>query len=296
MDRSTWSRLIEIEKEFRRRGEIFSRPRIADALGVTTAQARLLDWGLKHKDIIRHKPASLNVESGERVLGLFDVHVPYQDDAALQAALAYADSYRPTKIIIGGDLIDFYMISTFARNPEKKDMKEEIKQCRNFLADLRKRYRDAEIIYLEGNHEDRFERYILQNAREIYALVNDLIINKLDLLAQNVKYQKGFFRIGKLWWMHGHERPSGGDPEYVCNVVFRYVLDHFIVGHHHRTQEKVFPRIDGATLWGGACGYLAGAMDYAPLNKWNQGFVTVDYGARGSFRAQLHKIQDGEVY
>ena len=296
MDRSTWARLIGIEKEFRRRGECFSRDKIKDAMGVTISQARLLDWGLKHKDVIRHKPSTIEVEQNERVLGLFDIHIPYQDDAAVEAALAYADEYKPTMIIIGGDLLDFYQCSSFTRKPENKDTQSELKQCHSFLVDLRKRFPSARMIFKEGNHEDRFERYVLQNAREIYSLVNDLIIQKLDLPGLNIEYKKEFFRIGKLWWLHGHERPTGGDPEYICNVVFKYVLDHFICGHHHRPQDKIFRRIDGGTYFGGACGYLAGAMDYAPINKWNQGIVTVDYSTNGRVRAQLHKIQDGEVY
>ena len=56
MDRGTWARLIELAKEFIRRGEIFSRRKIQEVTGCTTAQARLMDWGLKHRDVIRHLP------------------------------------------------------------------------------------------------------------------------------------------------------------------------------------------------------------------------------------------------
>jgi len=78
--------------------------------------------------------------------------------------------------------------------------------------------------------------------------------------------------------------------------MFKYTIDHTIFGHHHRTQEKIFKRVDESTLWVGANGCLCGKLEYAPLNNWNHGFATIDYGNNGTFRAHLHKIQDGTIY
>ena len=296
LDRGLWKRLIDLEQEFARRGKRLNRRMISDVFSVSEQKARLWEFSLRNRDIIRHKPGHINVSNGDRLLGLFDIHIPYQDDSAVEAALSHGDRYDPTIILLGGDLIDFYQISSFVKNPEKKSMDNELKQTHSFLVSLRNRFPLARIIFMEGNHEYRFERFVLQNASAIYSLVDDLIQQKLGLASLNIEYQKGFFKIGKLWFLHGHERPTGGNPEYICNVVFKNVLDHFICGHHHRTQEKIFKRIDGSTYYGGSVGYLAGAMDYAPINAWSQGFLTVNYGDNGRFQANLHKIQDGEVY
>ena len=175
-------------------------------------------------------------------------------------------------------------------------MKTELRMGKVFLEDLRKRFPDAEMIYLEGNHESHLERYILEHAVEIADLVDDLLVNKLGLRESGVEYRKSYFKIGRLYYLHGHEKPGGGAAEYITNVMFRYVIDHCLFGHFHRSQEKVFKRLDGSTIWVGANGCLAGPMDYAPINNWNHGFCTVTYGNNGVFRAHLWKIQDGEVF
>jgi len=296
MDRATWQHLLQLDKEFRRRDEIFSRNKIRETMGCSTAQARLYDWGLKHKDIIQLKVQNDNSFVGQKVFLICDIHIPFHDQIAVDAALGYADRYKPDTIVIDGDMMDFYKCSRFTKKTGKHDIKGELKMGREFLTDLRKRHPKAKMIFKEGNHESHLERYVLENAVEIADLVDDLLINKLDLSALDIEYRKDFFSIGKLWYLHGHEKPTGGNADYVTNVMFKYVLDHCIFGHHHRVQEKIFKRIDGSTLWVGAVGYLGGPMDYAPLNNWSQGFATVDYGRNGTFHAKLFKIQGGEIY
>lgn len=143
----------------------------------------------------------------------------------------------------------------------------------------------------------RLDRYLMSQASEIYDLVNDLIETKLGFKELGIEYITEPFKIGKLNHLHGHEKGKGmNNPEYITNVVFNFVLDHFICGHFHRSQEKIFKRIDKSIFLGTSVGYLAGDMEYAQLNKWNQGFATVIYGDRGRFKAQNHKIFNGEVY
>ena len=38
-----------------------------------------------------------------------DLHIPYQDEAAVEAALAWGEKYRPSIITILGDLIDIIL-------------------------------------------------------------------------------------------------------------------------------------------------------------------------------------------
>jgi len=125
----------------------------------------------------------------------------------------------------------------------------------------------------------------------------NLLEEKLGLKELDIEYRSCPFRIGKLWFLHGHERPGGSyNPEYITNVIWKYVHDHFIVGHFHRNQEKVFKRIDGELYWGGAVGHLATTFEYAILNNWTQGFAIVKYDEQGRFKAEIKTIYNGEVY
>lgn len=293
---STWNKLQLLESEFERRGEQLTRTLIAEAFNISDPMSRCWRWALTNKEVIRAKPLQLLIAEAERVLVLNDIHIPYHDPIAVEAALAYGERLNPTIVLLNGDVIDFYQISRYIKRPTHHNVETEIQQTRTFLEDLRLRFPDARILYKQGNHEQRLEHYIITSAREIYTLIGDLLANKLDFARLGIEYHEDIFQLGKLWILHGHEKPNGGDPEYVTNVIFKYVLDHFIVGHFHRTQEKIFRRINGDTFWGGALGYLAGPMDYAPLNKWNQGVGALVFKTDGSFKATLKTIQDGEIY
>lgn len=297
LTRSTWARLLTLSQEVSRRGEQISRRKIIDALSVCEHDARFLIDALKYKDIISVNPESINVDSGTKEIFLCDIHFPFQDDAALGAALEYADRFQPDIITLGGDTIDFYKISRYVTNPVKRNVIYEIKVVREFLAMLRKRFPKARIIFLNGNHSLRLDNYLMSQAKEIYSLISDLLEVKLDFAGQNIEYKAEPFSIGKLWHLHGHEKGGGMyNPEHVCNVMFGYVLDHFICGHYHRTQDKIFKRIDKSIFLGSSVGYLAGEMDYARLNKWNQGFASIIYGENGRFRVRNHKIFNGEIF
>lgn len=296
LSREIWNRAIMLEREFIRRGEEISRLKIQDSFQISQAEAQHIIFALDNKDIIKSNPDVFQAD-GQRLLIISDLHFPFQDDLAVNAMLDYADEYRPDIIVLLGDVIDFYQISTFVKNPAKKSVKAEIEETKKFLTELRHRFPDARIIYKTGNHEDRLEKYIFQKAREIHDLISDLLPNELGLKDLKIEYMTEPFAIGKLWFLHGHEKPGGAyNPEYICNVIWQYVHDHFIVGHFHRKQQKTFKNISGDTFWTGALGYLAGEMDYAILNKWTQGFCTVDYSSNGHFRATNREILNGEIF
>ena len=272
-----------------------SRGKLQDALQLSQAEAQHIIFALDNKDIIRSEPDVLEV-GNEKALVIADIHIPFQDDLCLSSIMEYATQNRVDTFILDGDVIDFYKISRFVKNPSKKSVASEIAETKKFLSDLRQNFPEARIIYKQGNHELRLEHYIMSNASEIYDLVSDLLPVRLNFSGLNIEYITDPFRIGKLWVLHGHEKPAGGNPEWVCNVMWQFVYDHFVVGHFHRTQEKIFKTIAGDTFCTNAVGYCAGKMDYAILNKWNHGFCQVDFMSDGRFRTHNYKIENGVIY
>lgn len=297
LNRNTWSRVITLEKEFARRGEVYGRRAIQETLQVSSSFARLLEFALYNKDVIRYKPDMIDIGEGTVEIVISDIHIPFQDKAAVEAALSWADAQKPDIITLLGDTIDFYKISRFTKNPKNKSVAQEIKETRKFLEDLRHRYKNARIIFKKGNHEDRMDSYIMSQAAEIYDLVDGLLEIKLGLHDLDIEFKEDFFQIGKLWHLHGHEKPGGSyNPEYICNVMFGVVLDHCVFGHFHRCQTKPFKNIAGKVYWVGGLGYLAGEMDYAKINKWGQGVAKIVYEKNGHFRPEVRSIVNGEVY
>lgn len=298
LTKELWTQAVKLEEECRRRGDTaITRTVLQEALRVPEYHARFLCNALANKDVLKFLPAKFDTEGGKTELVMADLHIPYHDPLAVEAILAYAEPLRPDIITLLGDTIDFYQISTFTKNPKQRGVASEIQATRDFLDELRFRFPGAQIIYKRGNHEERLDRYIMQNAGNIYELVDDLLTSKLGFADFRVDYHEHPFRIGKLWHMHGHEHMSKmTNAEHICNVVWKYVHDHFICGHYHRNQEKTYKRgLSGETFWGGVIGYGAGYMEYAHLNTWNQGFGVIRYDSSGKFRAELRQVINGEV-
>jgi len=296
MIKTLWLQCLLLEKELRRRGEEISRIKIQEAFSVPQALAQNIVFALKNRDLIQIKPEAFE-GVGKRVLVIADLHIPFSDKLCVETVLEYADEYKPDIIVILGDLVDFYKISKYVKNPLKKSVSGELQEGGGFLVDLRNRYRNSEIIYKQGNHEDRMTRYIMENAKEIYDLVSDLLPQKLRLNELKIKYIVEPFRIGRLWLLHGHEKVGGSyNPEYITNVMWKYIHDHFLVGHYHRNQEKIFKNIEGKQFWGAAVGYLAGELDWAILHNWTHGFATIDFDNRGNFRGRVRTVQGGEIF
>lgn len=91
----------------------------------------------------------------EKILILGDLHVPFQDDKALDCVIQYAKkTYKPTTIIMDADMLDFYSLSQFDKNPGRiTNIQQDLNYINDFLYQLRKDFPKANIYYLEGNHE-----------------------------------------------------------------------------------------------------------------------------------------------
>ncbi len=99
------------------------------------------------------------------VLVLPDLHLPYQDQAALDCVMTAHAALKPKKTVILGDWLDCqafsqHPVKSFAEERAHGFFESEIKPCRELLDELEKN--TDEIVFIEGNHEFRLERTILQ--------------------------------------------------------------------------------------------------------------------------------------
>jgi hypothetical protein len=106
----------------------------------------------------------------KRIGILSDIHFPYADLKALNAAVKYLIDWKPSCIVLNGDILDAYQASDFQRDPRQRGLKYEIDVTRDFLSQLRKLFPKTRIIYKVGNHEERYERAILQRLPEFLDL------------------------------------------------------------------------------------------------------------------------------
>ena len=217
----------------------------------------------------------------KKVLLLSDLHLPAQDTRALKLTLAVADWIRPDEIDLLGDISDFYGINGFGKDPGVKDMLlDEVDDIRSFLASVNSRYKYAKKVYIEGNHENRLERYIQKNASALYGLINVPELLKLKEMAYNfVPYgpdQK--YRVGDSNLIARHENITGG--VHAAHATVTKAMCSVAFGHTHRVQEARIVTLGGEEYLGINTGCLCDKnhpyMQYVKNHhQWTLAFTIV---------------------
>jgi len=105
--------------------------------------------------------------SSERCLILSDIHIPFHDETALEMACAYGKQRNVDTIILNGDAMDIFKLSRWQKDPREREFPEELKIAKQFWHYLRNEFPNARIIYKIGNHEERFNAYMIDKAPEL---------------------------------------------------------------------------------------------------------------------------------
>lgn len=241
------------------------------------------------------KPYSL--PSG-KTLVLSDIHIPYHDVKALEIALTYADEYKPDNILLNGDTIDFYSISRWQKDPEERNLPQEIEKTRQFVMHLKDRFPEARLIWKNGNHEDRWEAYLWNKAPELIGM-SEFELRKilwLDDYGFDFVHSKQRIKAGKhLTILHGHEIFGAHNPVNPARTLAVKLKVCALKGHNHQTSEHTDKDGDGKyiTCWSTGC-LSELTPDYMPFNNWSHGFATVELDAN-DFVVDNYRIIDGKI-
>lgn len=235
-----------------------------------------------------------------KVLILSDIHIPYHDEVAVNAALAHGKKKKPDVIILNGDIGDFYGVSRHDKDP-RRSLADELDAIRQFLFHLRKQFPTSRILYKIGNHEARMEMFLVKNAPVLLG-VSDFelpVLLKFDELNIELVPSLTLIRLGNLPIYHGHELPQGmSSPVNPARGIWMRVQESLICGHWHRTSEHtestgLNKRLSSCWSTGCLCDLTP---DYAIVNRWNHGFAWVETQADGNYEVTNHKIINGRVY
>lgn len=145
---------------------------------------------------------------------------------------------KPHGIVQLGDALDFFQVSRFEKDPERKNsIFEDISIYRQILDEWEKLLPRGGVIHqLEGNHEARLTRYVWAQAREISRAVKPLS-ELLQLTSKKITYKWHHLKVwtscqlGDCVLHHGH---YFNQHTAVGNLT-RYPKK-LITGHTHRFQ------------------------------------------------------------
>lgn len=232
------------------------------------------------------------------VLILSDLQIPFHDIRAIKTAIDWAKSYstkhhKIEAVLLNGDVLDCYQLSTFSRDPRERSIKEEIEDTKDVLQMLSEEF-GSPIYFKFGNHEERYERYLYQHAKDLAGLssLEEFFENDATIIKD-----KRIIKIGHLNIIHGHEFRGGiSTPVNPARTYFLRAKAPTLGGDKHLTSEHSGRTIDGKLITCWSTGCLCDLKPkYMPLNEWNHGFALVR-NEEDTFRVLNLRIENGVVY
>ncbi len=232
-----------------------------------------------------------------KILVLSDLHIPHHDKRAIEVAVNYGLYKNANTIILNGDILDFHGLSRFVKIPKHRDVGREINFAKEFFKRLRDMFPAADIYFKEGNHDERWFKFICEHAE--LANVQEMQLETiLRLGEQRIKFigNKRIIHVGKLNIIHGHEIFAGSGVINIARTVRLKANESVLFGHFHRTNEDYQKTIRDKQIGAWATGCLCGLKpQYMPVNNWGLGFAFIETDNDGTFVVENKKIINYEI-
>jgi hypothetical protein len=241
--------------------------------------------------------------STERILILPDTHRPFHSKMAWAVAMAAGRGFRPDRIIHLGDLWDFYAISFHPKSPDRRsNLEAEIKdgcEALDEMADLGAKRLDITL----GNHEFRWDRYLTQNAPDMYNFLRFEEVVRFKERGWHVTPYRQHLTVGKMHFTHevgycGKQAHTQSRQEFEGNCV---------IGHTHGLASEYKGNLLNSAHVGIQLGWLGDkeAIDYAHQRRsasWVHAFGIAYHEPNGAVHVfptpivNGHAVVEGHVY
>lgn len=238
----------------------------------------------------------------KNILWLSDIHIPNQNNKAIELAVNYGIEKKVDCILLGGDIMDNTPFTSHdAPPPSPDDVRDFFEMTQQFLGWLRSKFPKAHIIWMEGNHDAWVKRWLMKKAPILFNDPYYHLPQRLDLKKYNVDFLEEHIivQMGKLNASHGHTIVRGVfAPVNAARGVFMKTKSNYIVAHVHTTSTHVESNIKGEQIgcYSVAC-LCELAPSYDPHNtKHNLGFAHIEVGNNGDFIVHNKVITNGKIY
>lgn len=125
-------------------------------------------WNGRRAKLVERATA---IGTDEVVAIVSDLHAPYHDPVAIGAMLAVIADLQPDRVIVNGDVADFFAISRHNKSAARMDsLQGEIDTANELRAAFRAAAPNAVIDETEGNHDSRLRTYVETQARALGSL------------------------------------------------------------------------------------------------------------------------------
>lgn len=248
------------------------------------------------------EPAVLKLPTGcDSILLISDLHIPYHDIDALSLAIEYGINNDVNTIFINGDLIDFHGLSRFEKDPRKRSVKQEFEAAKSFLIALREAFPTQEIYWLLGNHDMRYQKWLMTKVYEVFDDEYYHLEQRLQVNEQRVKVIEDnvLVKAGKLAITHGHHVMRGFfAPVNSARGAWMKAKQSLLISHVHKVSNHVEVNLDGDSFGTWSTGSLCELRpDYSPLvSNYQHGFAHIQVDDSGDFQVKNYQIINGKIH
>lgn len=184
-----------------------------------------------------------------------DTHFPYHDRKAWSLFKKAISKLDPSEIVFLGDFADFFAVSSHGTHPQVLPMLvDEVQAIKNEFDWFDKTFPNALKVFIEGNHENRLERYLVDRAPALFGVTeteNVLTISgrskwKFIPYGPNQKYSI----LGSH--LKARHQPIANN---AC-LTARKAMSSIVYGHIHRIESGYSVGLDGTQHVAFSCGWL----------------------------------------
>jgi hypothetical protein len=242
-----------------------------------------------------------------------DVHGSMMDRPAVDAFLADLRRWNPDEIVLNGDIVEcggflaaHHTLGYVAQT--SYSYQDDIAAANWFLDEVQKAAPKAEIHYLEGNHEDRVERWVvdqtMRHQRDSEFLRELIAPNALLKLEQrginfyrrSVEYvpglPPGWIKLGKIFFVHELSGSKNAARDSVTRTAGNVVYAHT---HREDSASVVLPGVGLVKAWNPGCLCQRQPLwRHSDPTGWSHGYAVQIVAKSGEFLHLNIPIWEGQ--
>lgn len=228
-----------------------------------------------------------------------DLHFPYHDKKYTKLITKIIKELQPHGLVSLGDFLDCFQISTYDKDPARKNtLSDDIHDWNQQLNEWARQFKkSAQIDLICGNHENRIAKYIARSCREIHDLVPDWpALLKIKERNATTKHKWTFHPyakwnscvIGDCTLFHGFYFN-----QHVAMTNLTKYRTNTISGHTHRVQ-KIHDGTHYAVSLGHGSDELITAHQPTPTG-WTQAFALLHVDCHGKTTCDVFTVNNGRT-
>ena len=211
----------------------------------------------------------------ERIFLISDLHSPFESKQAWRLVMAALRDFKADTFVSLGDFMDCFSVSHWSKSPDRAlSLEDEVLHATGLMDEIEAATPGARRIWIDGNHENRLERYLQDKAPELFSLIGIQKLLRLDERGWEYVPYKQSIRVGRLNLTHD----IGSAGRYVAYKALDTFQANVATGHTHRLGYAVEGDATGDSHVSHMLGWLGDVeqIDYAHRvranREWALGF------------------------